>query len=298
MLRIMFLLTILFPALGTAKSIEVLPGHPTWVPVVTNTEWLTYNLTENRLSGTLKITFQLEWGVVFSAGYVTMSNAGDTVNGAPAGRVGLFGSTNAPTSMSCTAADGGDFLKCLARNSGGTFTQTVNVSFDYIDRQKPACIDYYLFPTNGTGGASNGFKSMSNTCTPGGPGYVPDPEPESIGSVCSLNSQNLNLNYSSSGLNVDGLRQSTNLTVTCTTGTPQNYQLKLTGSNTSQGRLNFGNGVSAQVSLNGTQVAANGTGISLNGLTSQMLPVSASLVGTASGPGVTNANGVLVLEAL
>lgn len=117
-------------------------------------------------------------------------------------------------------------------------------------------------------------------------------------SSCSLNSQNLNLSYSSTNLNVNGLTQSTSLSVSCTAGTAQNYRLRLTGTNVTNGRLNFGNGVSAQVSLNGTQVSANGSGISLSGLTSRTIPVSASLVGSATVSGITTANGVLVLDAL
>lgn len=144
-----------------------------------------------------------------------------------------------------------------------------------------------LFPPNGIGYNAGG--SSVN---------VVNPPEENQSAVCNLNSQNLNLSYSAASLDVNGLSKSTNLVINCTAGDAQNYTLKLTGSNVTNGRLNFGNGVSAQVSLNGTPVAANGVGISLNGLTSQTLPVSASLVGTASGPGVTNANGVLVLDAL
>ncbi|MEY0604501.1 hypothetical protein, partial [Providencia huaxiensis] len=117
-------------------------------------------------------------------------------------------------------------------------------------------------------------------------------------SVCSLNSQNLNLNYSSTNLNIDGLTQNTNLNISCTAGNAQNYQLKLTGSNVVNGLLNFGNNVSAQVSLNGTPVLANGQGIQLNSLTSQTIPVSATLSGNASVSGVSKVTGILVLEAL
>lgn len=115
-------------------------------------------------------------------------------------------------------------------------------------------------------------------------------------SVCSLNSQNLNLNYSSASLNVNGLTQSTNLNVTCGTGDAQDYQLKLTGTNVTNGRLNFLNGVSAQVSLNGTQVQANGSGIQLNGLTTRSISVSATLMGTAATSGPSGASGILVLD--
>ncbi|MCW2256095.1 hypothetical protein M2263_002186 [Providencia alcalifaciens] len=127
--------------------------------------------------------------------------------------------------------------------------------------------------------------------------WIVIPEYPTDKSVCSLSSD-INITFSSTSLNVSGLTQSTNLMITCTNGDAKDYQLKLTGSNVTNGRLNFGNGVSAQVSLNGTQVQANGPGISLNKLTGGSIPVSATLAGTASGPGVTNANGVLILDAL
>ena len=124
------------------------------------------------------------------------------------------------------------------------------------------------------------------------------PPPQENASICTLNSQNLSLNYSSVNLNVEGLTQNANLIISCTNGDAGNYQLKLTGNNVTNGRLNFGNGVSAQISLNGTQVQANGDGISLKSLTNGSIPVNAILKGSASGPGTTNANGVLVLSAL
>ncbi|QIC17293.1 hypothetical protein [Providencia vermicola] len=117
-------------------------------------------------------------------------------------------------------------------------------------------------------------------------------------SSCSLNSQNLNLNYSSSSLKAEGLEKSTRLNISCTSGTARNYQLRLTASNATNGLLNFGNGVSAQVSLNGIQVNANGTGISLNNLVNSTIAVNAKLKGSATKSGVSKANGILVLDAL
>ncbi|MDR2225962.1 MAG: hypothetical protein LBE52_08195, partial [Providencia sp.] len=101
----------------------------------------------------------------------------------------------------------------------------------------------------------------------------------------------------STNLNVSGLTKSTNLVISCTEGDTKDYKLKLTGSKVTNGRLSFGNGVSAQVSLNGIQVQANGSGIQLNGLTTSSIPVSATLAGTAATSGSSNASGVLVLEA-
>ncbi|WP_337262245.1 MULTISPECIES: hypothetical protein [unclassified Serratia (in: enterobacteria)] len=61
----------------------------------------------------------------------------------------------------------------------------------------------------------------------------------------------------------------------------------------------FGNGVSAQIYLNGTAVMANdASGIRLNGLTNRTVSVRGALVGTASGARTTNAFGVLILDAL
>ncbi|WP_261445254.1 hypothetical protein [Serratia fonticola] len=117
-------------------------------------------------------------------------------------------------------------------------------------------------------------------------------------SLCSLNNQTINMNMSKNELNVNGLTGAGNVNISCSSGTPSNYTLRLTGSNVVDGRLSFGNGVSAQITLNGTQVAANGPRITLPNLSTTTLPLSASLVGTASAPGVTNANGILVLEAL
>jgi len=124
------------------------------------------------------------------------------------------------------------------------------------------------------------------------------PPPQDDVSICSLNSQNLNLTYSSTNLNVDGLAQTTSMNVSCTAGNAQDYELKLTGNNVINGRLNFSNGVSAQISLNGTNIRANGDGIKLKSLTNGVISVYATLVGTASNAGISNASGVLVLNAL
>lgn len=133
------------------------------------------------------------------------------------------------------------------------------------------------------GGSADGFEIIN---------------PPAPNAVCSLNSQNLNLYYSSTSLNVNGLTQNANLSVSCTTGNAQNYTLRLTGSNVSNGRLSFGNGVTAQVYLNGTAVSANSSGITLNGLTSQGISVRADLLGSASNSGTTTATGILILDAL
>lgn len=123
------------------------------------------------------------------------------------------------------------------------------------------------------------------------------PEEPTDKSVCSLGSD-ISFNFSSTTLEVTGISSIKTLPIICTSGDTQNYQLKLTSNNATNGRLNFGNGVSAQVSLNGTQVQANGPGIQLNKLISQTIPVSATLTGNASVSGVSQATGILILEAL
>lgn len=204
----------------------------------------------------------------------------------------------------CTPEDDGGMQRCLSRYIGDEYT--VNVHFGPVVNALSVweylsgfalCSDRVTI-ISGWGYVSDADTiGYENSCFKGGPNDLTPPE---LGqsSVCSLNGQNLNLNYSSTSLNVTGLTQNTSLSVSCTTGDAQNYDLKLVGSNVVNGRLNFGNGVSAQVFLNGTPIQANGESISLNGLTSLSIPLSATLFGTAESSGVTNANGVLVLNAL
>lgn len=161
--------------------------------------------------------------------------------------------------------------------------------------------DYYKYPGvrwmgfNCVSASGQWFRTVIPT---EGVAIIVPPPQEGEKSVCTLNSQNLNLSYSSATLNVDGLSQSASLVVSCSSGDAKNYNLKLTGSNVTNGRLNFGNGVSAQISLNGTQVQANGSGIQLNSLVSGSININSVLSGVATTPGTTNANGVLILDAL
>lgn len=224
---------------------------------------------------------------------------------------------------------GGDWITDCPRGCGGTDTMYINIG--------TAATDLPFLNCNGRGASASTARSWLNSMfqPPGFTGAVTAGQnntnwtnarvaldcvdrvnnkwirlslnqgndlvikpPAGAYSTCSLNSQNLNLNYSSTNLNVNGLTQSTNLTVSCTVGAAQDYQLRLTGTNVTNGRLNFGNGVSAQVSLNGTQVSANGSGIRLNSLTSLSIPIRADLIGTATNSGTTTASGVLILDAL
>ncbi|HHN8583357.1 TPA: hypothetical protein ACRR2I_003887 [Providencia rettgeri] len=125
-----------------------------------------------------------------------------------------------------------------------------------------------------------------------------NPPPEFNESSCTLNNQSLSLQFSSSSLYVSGQMQTGSIQVSCSAGDPVDYTMKLTGTNVTNGNLNFGNGVSAAITLNGASIKANGAAIQFHKLVSQNISVSATLVGSANSPGVTTASGVLVLEAL
>lgn len=118
-------------------------------------------------------------------------------------------------------------------------------------------------------------------------------------SACFLDNANIQMEFASSTLNTDGKMAESSLYVNCTIGDPQDYQLSLIGlgGKVTNGRLDFGNGVSAQISLNGTPLQANGPSINLNRLTSQTIPITAVLSGTAESSGVSNTMGVLILNA-
>lgn len=118
-------------------------------------------------------------------------------------------------------------------------------------------------------------------------------------STCYLDNAMIQMEFTSSTLNTDGKTAESSLYVNCTIGDTQDYQLKLIGlpGMATNGRLDFGNGVSAQIFLNGTQLQAHGPSINLNRLTSQVLSITGTLTGTAEVSGVSNTMGVLILEA-
>lgn len=116
-------------------------------------------------------------------------------------------------------------------------------------------------------------------------------------SSCHLNNQDLTFNFSSTSLNASGLNKSSSLSINCTQGAASNYTLRLTSASASNGKLDFGNGVLASISLDGKEIQANGTAIELENLTSRDFNVNADLAGTASSSGTFNTNGILVLES-
>ncbi|MEQ5149984.1 hypothetical protein ABN250_19680 [Providencia stuartii] len=306
---IMAFLILIVSEQSIAKNVTLTPGssEATTGRVVAS-KWLDYQITNGRFIGNLEIRVRLVRAPFYSGSAATTYNL--SAQGSPltvtpcisndAGYGGCYHRTPFPV-VGCTSADQGDINICMNRIVGteGTIVIPVNEPtyqlsspnfcmrsyLQYPDVKAPSPVDILsiYFDPYTVCGEDNG---------------APPPIPELTGSVCNLNSQNLNLNYSSTSLNVGGITKSTSLNVSCTTGVAQDYQLKLTGSNVVSGRLNFGNGVSAQVSLNGIQVQANGPGIQLNNLVSQTIPVSATLMGNASVSGVSKATGILVLEAL
>lgn len=328
MKRLLFLF-FLVSGQGFGAELAELPAGSSFIyPKQMSTKWLHYNLfncigpgnpvtgcrdsNDITLDGEIEVTIQLTYGTLNRAIENRISKLNTTTLSSNQGRFSWVGGGKALNmnwsevvpGMVCTPDDDESYQKCLSRYLGQTYTvkntilaaQTAE-EWEYLSKF-PLCnrgvsLSANSFPVSVSDTYSTDFES---TCTKGGPNDITPPE---LGesAVCSLNSQNLNLGYSSTNLNVNGLTKNTNLTVSCTSGNAKNYQLKLTGTNVTNGRLNFGNGVSAQVSLNGTQVQANGEGIQLNGLTSASIPVTATLVGTALEPGTTNANGILVLDA-
>lgn len=279
------------------------PGDPMTGPAPTKIVWLdVYSSSGILISGKLGVNWSIGPETAVSSVQIRMPTGNTAVTFSMCAR-GSGGSSvctgNQASSMSCTTADGGNFETCISRYSGSSFYSEIEIDSMQYD-WRGVCLDIYLDAdsavtlNNGWGG--HWTSASKRVCADGGPGLIP--EPPSKASVCNLNSQDLNLSYSATSLNVDGLTQNANLNVICTAGDAQDYRLKLTGNDVTNGNLNFGNGVSARVSLNGSQVQANGPGIQLNSLTSQTIPVSATLTGNASTSGVSKATGILILEAL
>lgn len=308
---IMVFLLLIASAQSAAKNVTLTPGSSeVTTGKVVSSKWLNYQIANGRFIGNLEIRIRLV-RAPFNSGSAS-STYNLSAQGSPitvtscisndAGYGGCYFRTPFPV-VSCTSADQGDINICMNRIVGteGTLVLSVNESTRDLSSSNFCMRSYLQFPDVK---APYPVDSLMTYFDPeiicGEENGAPPPIPELTGSVCNLNSQNLNLNlnYSSTSLNVGGVTQSTSLNVSCTTGVAQDYQLKLTGSNVVAGRLNFGNGVSAQVSLNGTQVQVNGPKIRLNSLTSRTIPVSATLTGTAATSGVSNTTGILVLDAL
>lgn len=138
--------------------------------------------------------------------------------------------------------------------------------------------------------------SYSGTCTTCiAPPYTPPPPPKSS---CSFATSAFTINFTSASLNVDGDTSSVSVSLSCSSGSAQNYVLSLRASDVLAGRLNFGNGVSAQITINGTVLTPNGPGIPMYSLSSRSLPLTATLYGQSRSSGSFSSSGVLVLDIL
>lgn len=291
-----------------AKSVTLGPGSEVTTGKVISSKWVNYQISNGRFIGNLEVRIRLvrasfRGSSNYQASY-TLPAQGSSLTVTPcisndAGYGGCSYDISFPV-VSCTSADQGDINTCMNRIVGTEGTILVPVNESTVNLSSPNfCMRSYLNyreVTRSGGGSLDPYFEPYKVC--GADEGAPPPIPELTGSVCSLNSQQIELSYQSTTTNVSGLRKDGALSVLCTSGTPQNYQLKLTGNNVTNGNLNFGNGVSAQVSLNGSQVQANGPGIQLNSLTSQTISVSATLSGNASVSGVSKATGILILDAL
>ncbi len=296
-----------------AKSVTLGPGSEVTTGKVISSKWVNYQISDGRFIGNLEVRIRLVRGSFMSssnyAAPYTLPAQGSSLAVTPcisndAGYGGCYSNIPFPV-VGCTSTDQGDINTCMNRIVGteGTILVPVNESTVSLSSANFCMRSYLIYPEvargvvpGGTLGSLSLYFEPYTVC--GADEGAPPPIPELTGSVCSLNSQQIELSYQSTTTNVSGLRKDGALSVLCTSGTPQNYQLKLTGNNVTNGNLNFGNGVSAQVSLNGIQVQANGPEIQLNNLTSQTIPVSATLMGDASVSGVSQATGILILEAL
>ncbi|MBE0153034.1 hypothetical protein [Serratia sp. PL7] len=121
--------------------------------------------------------------------------------------------------------------------------------------------------------------------------------PGQTSSICTIDQSNLNVSFESLSPTVS-VSKIVPLSVTCGAGVPVNYKLSLTSALSDNDMLSFGNGVYASVSFNGISLPVNGDWIRLNQLLSGTKNLTVTLSGTASSAGVTNANGVLLLEIL
>ncbi|EOE0525395.1 hypothetical protein ACJ8VI_003953 [Providencia stuartii] len=309
---IAFLLLIIYGQ-SFAKSVTLGPGSEVTTGKVISSKWVNYQIIDGRFIGNLEVRIRLVRGSFMSpsnyeAPYILPAQ-GSSITVTPcisndAGYGGCYSNIPFPV-VSCTSTDQGDINTCMNRIVGteGTILVPVNESTVQLSSANFCMRSYLHYPEVSRGLVPGGvigplslYFEPYTVC--GADEGAPPPIPELTGSVCSLNSQQIELSYQSTTTNVSGLSKDGALSVLCTSGTPQNYQLKLTGNDVNNGNLNFGNGVSAQVSLNGIQVQANGPGIQLNNLVSQTIPVSATLMGNASVSGVSKATGILVLEAL
>lgn len=294
-----------------ADSVLIANGDTVTTGRVTASKFINYTINNGVLHGTLSITVifvraPFQRGVTNSSQYYTLPSTGSIIDAffCFADRKNPLAINNCTgfipyKNIRCTAADKSNYNTCMNRlvGSAETFEVPVKISADILAGSLFCIRSTTYYEGNLTVSSSiPPYNDPYFVCQ--GEAGAPETPPELNNSVCSLNAQQINMSYTSESLAVDGLRQDATLSVNCTAGTPQNYSVRLTGTNVTAGRLNFGNGVSAEVSLNNQLLTANGSAIRFDGLSSRTMPVSTVLRGTASSPGVSNAAGILILDAL
>ena len=307
---VFIIIATLCPLPVSAVNVFMGPGDTVTRPKIVSSRFVDYNIVGDSFNGFLELNIQL-----VRAPYEGPILGGVTANLPSSGSdieiTQCWGNKENPngigncqprvkfTNARCTSADKGNYNTCMSRIAGTTETFRLPVS-ERVDILAGSlfCIRSYMYFVGAvTAATSFSLYNVPFIVCQGEPG-APVTPPGVTGSACSLDSQSLSLSYTSPSLAVGGLRQSMSFAVRCSSGTPQNYNLRLTGTNVSNGRLNFGNGVSAEVILDNEILSANGAAIRYDALTSRTMMLSAVLHGTASTPGVSNASGVLILDAL
>ena len=124
------------------------------------------------------------------------------------------------------------------------------------------------------------------------------PPPFETVSVCTFANPSISLDFTSNTTSVSGVIQTTSVPVTCSTGTPTSYKIRLAGSNVQNGNLLFPNGVTVGLSFDGMALSVNNTGVNLPNLASGSHTLTGVLTGTAPEPGVSTTTGILILETL
>jgi len=127
---------------------------------------------------------------------------------------------------------------------------------------------------------------------------TPVPPPFETVSVCTFANPSISLDFTSNTTSVSGVTQTTSVPVTCSTGTPTSYKIRLAGSNVQNGNLLFPNGVAVGLSFDGMALSVNNTGVNLPNLASGSHTLTGVLTGTAPEPGVSTTTGILILETL
>lgn len=257
-----------------------------------------YNVT-----GLLTYTFRLDTSYptsLIGSGFTTIPASGTAVHLSFCVNIGVTCSyRNVVPGLTCTPADRGLFFSCLRSRNGNVYTVQVPYSETAVLPRSRRCARFVLSAASASPSPNDSsVQTEVLPCSDGSPSVIPDPEPVPVFSTCSLSNQRLDFIFVSNSLSMASQSRTSSLLLSCTAGAARDYQLRLTGSLVNGGRLDFGNGVSAMISVNNIPLPANGTGVRLNAQTSGSMTISADLAGVSSSPGVFTSSGILILDAL